>query len=372
MCFSAASVFAQENSSIIIEKSYQAIGDKKEIAKIRSIRAFADCTGPNGTCTTEIYSAKNTDLIFKQVRRNGNTYLGQTNGQIFWTTDDKNGDFSIADKKAAFAWRSHDFQSVAMQIAERFRDFVFEGAENFDGKTAVKLRMTDELGSPAYAYFDKDPAYAYFDKDSKLMLGFIIQNPFNEQPELIRTVFNEWTTVGKLKLPSKVTVTDKQGNFVLNFREISFNKIDEKIFSVPAKVRAVNELLELHNQSRAAHFNRDAKLLVSKFADDFTNVGNGKIQQPTREASLNRFQNYLNNSTFLEWDDITPPVIRVSEDVTMAYVIVHKKVRLLAKDASGKEKEEIEIFAWISIYRKIGGKWKLTVVASTNTPEIDK
>jgi hypothetical protein len=45
-------------------------------------------------------------------------------------------------------------------------------------------------------------------------------------------------------------------------------------------------------------------------------------------------------------------------------------VRLLAKDQNGKE--EIEIFAWISTYRKINGVWKLTALASTNTPEVDK
>jgi hypothetical protein len=145
----------------------------------------------------------------------------------------------------------------------------------------------------------------------------------------------------------------------------------ENLNENPAKAEAINEILKLHNEARAAHFKRDARLLVSSFADDFTDVSNGKIRKPTREESLNRFQNYFNNSTFLEWDDITPPVIRVSDDATMGYAIVHKKVRLLAKDENGSEREETEIFAWVSIYQKIGGKWKLTAVVSTNTPEKD-
>jgi len=158
---------------------------------------------------------------------------------------------------------------------------------------------------------------------------------------------------------------------VLNFRAIGLNKTDEKIFAVPAKVVAMNELFELHKQGRVAHFTRDAKMLVSGFADDFTSISNGKISKPSREASFKRFQNYLNNSTFIEWDDITPPVIKVSDDATLAYVLVHKKVRLLAKDESGKEAEETEIFAWAALYRKIKGEWKLTAVVSTNTPEKD-
>ncbi len=358
----AGNLFAQINPSEIIENSLQAIGGKKEIAKISSLYAVADCTGPNGNYTTEIYSAKNSRLIFKQVRANGNIYLGQTNGQIFWTKNEKSGDFSLADQKEAAIWRRHDFQRLVMEISERFRDLIFVGEENFAGNTSIKLRGKDELGKTSDLFFDKE---------TKLMSGFTVQNPFNAQPETIRIVFNEWNQIGGLKLPSKATTTDKQGDFVLNFREITLNKTDEKIFVVPPKVVAMTELSELLKQARIAHFTRNASLLVSTFAEDFTEIGNGKIRKPTREASLNRFQNYLNNSTFIEWDDITPPVISVSDDATMGYVWVHKKVRLLAKDVQGKEQEETEIFAWIETYRKIKGEWKLTAVVSTNTPEKD-
>jgi hypothetical protein len=170
-------------------------------------------------------------------------------------------------------------------------------------------------------------------------------------------------------LPSKVTATDKQGDFVLNFQDISVNEIDERLFAVPIKVVAMNELLELHNQQRAAHFNRDAKLLMSTSADDFTSVNDGKIRQPNREESVNRLQRYFDNSTFIEWDDITPPVIRVSDDATMAYVIVHKKVRLLEKTETGNSQEDTEVFAWVAIYQKRNGRWQSTVIVSTRTPE---
>ena len=56
----------------------------------------------------------------------------------------------------------------------------------------------------------------------------------------------------------------------------------------------------------------------------------------------------------------------------MAYVIVQKRVRVLAKNAAGNEEDRVEVFAWLSTYQKIGGQWKLTTVASTNTPEDDK
>lgn len=357
----AANLSAQE-ADVVIENSLRAIGSEKDISNIRSIRAIADCTGPNGNYTTEIFSAGNGRLIFRQVRA-GSVYTGQTNGQVFWTKDEKTRDHTVADKKAASAWRSHDFQALAMGVSERFKDLAFESEEDFGGKTALKYRATDEL---------EKPATLFFDKQTKLLLGSVIQNPFNDRGEPIRTVFNEWRQVGKVKLPSKITVTDKQGDFVLNFRDISLNKVDERIFAVPRQVTAMVELYELHKKGREDHFNRDAAAMASGFADDFTNVAHGKISKPTREDSFQRFKNYFGRSTFLEWDDITPPVIKVSDDTTMAYVIVHKKVRLLSKGDDGKTTEQTEVFAWVALYRKIAGAWKLTTVASTNTPEADK
>jgi len=357
----ATGVFAQSGAPEIIENSLEAIGGRKEIARVRSLEAIADCRGPNGNYTTEIYSAPNARLVFKQIRADGNVYLGQTNGRTFWTKNEKSGDFALADEKAAAVWRGHEFQRLAMEIATRFRDFAFAGEENFAGKTALKLNATDETGNPAHVFFDKE---------TRLLLGLTTQNPFDRR-ETIRTVVNEWRQTGKLKLPSRVTATDKKGDFVLRFREIVLNKTDEKIFAVPAKVTAMNELSERQKQQRAAHFNRDAKIIFAEFADEYVSVGNGRVRKPSGDEGLKLLQNYFNNSTFIEWDDITPPIIKVSDDATLGYVIVHKKVRLLAKDAQGKEQEETEIFAWIATYQKIKGEWKLTAVASTNTPEKD-
>lgn len=355
-------VQAQVDALAVVESSLNAMGSKADRAKVRNLYAIADCVGPRGPYTTEIYAAYNVRLIFKQVRA-GSVYQGQTNGAAYWTRDAVTGDFALADQQAAFAWRSHDFQMIALDVRARFHQIVFAGYETFAGRDAVKLKAIDELGHPAELFFDRT---------SKLMIGLVIQDPFSEQPRFIRNVVNEWKTLGKLRLPSKLTVTDHQGDFVLNFREIAINKVDETVFRVPAQVVAMNELLELHRQGRVAHFQRDANLLVSGFAEDFASISNGKIQTPTRQASLDRFTNYFRNSRFLEWDDIVPPVIRVSNDATMGFVIVNKRVRLMAKESDGSEKESVEIFAWLATYRKIDGKWKLTALASTNTPEDDK
>lgn len=166
-------------------------------------------------------------------------------------------------------------------------------------------------------------------------------------------------------LPSNVTATDKSGDWVLDFHDIELNGVDEKLFAVPPSVAAVKELKDLLQQERAAHFGKDADLLVSVFADDFINVDAGKIARPTREESRSGMQAYFDRVEFLEWDDISPPIIRVSQDASMAYVIVHKRVRLKAKDEKGDVEEETTIFAWMETYEKRNGQWTLTTVTST-------
>lgn len=345
-------VQGQEKADEIIAKFIQAIGGQSEIAKVQNIYSFADCVGPKDKYTTEIHTATNLRTIFKQVTEKGEVYLGQTNGETYWTKD---SDFKIANKKEAFVWRSHEFQWIAIRLLERFREPKLVGNEDFAGKSATKLAATDELGRPANLFFDKT---------TNLLLGFTVLDPFSEKPETIRLTFNEWKKIGKLLLPSKVTATDKQGDFVLNFHTIKVNQIKENVFDIPSKVAAIKELLELHNLQRNAHFNRDAKLLVSIQADNFIEISSGKINNPKKEDLIKRFQSYFDAVTFIEWDDIKPPIIQVSEDATLAYMLVSKRVRLKTKD----NKEQTSIFAWTSTFQKIKGKWMMTVITSTVAP----
>lgn len=124
------------------------------------------------------------------------------------------------------------------------------------------------------------------------------------------------------------------------------------------------ELQRLLAQGRAAHFNRDADLLVSSISDEFISVDSGEVTRPDRKSSQDRFQAYFDAVEFLEWDDIEPPVIRISRDGSMAYVIVRKRVRL--KDLTQNGKEETTIFAWMETWEKEDGAWKRKAVVSTN------
>ncbi len=69
---------------------------------------------------------------------------------------------------------------------------------------------------------------------------------------------------------------------------------------------------------------------------------------------------------FIKWDDIAEPIIKFSNDHTLAYVIVQKQVILETKDSTGKTAIDTTNFAWTSIYRKQQNEWKLECNISTN------
>jgi hypothetical protein len=131
----------------------------------------------------------------------------------------------------------------------------------------------------------------------------------------------------------------------------------------PAADRAA--LLRLHQEQRTAHVERKAELLTGSFADTFYSVSRGRVTTPSRDASTARFQSYFDGASFRVWDDVAAPVIRISPDGQMAYVIVQKRVGLAPKDSTSAPAPDT-IYAWVAIYEKHQGQWRLTALASTD------
>jgi hypothetical protein len=128
------------------------------------------------------------------------------------------------------------------------------------------------------------------------------------------------------------------------------------------------ELLRMHQLARTAHLEKRADLLVASFADSFLNISNGRVALRPPSESRARFQAYFDRVTFQEWDDLAPPIIRLSPDGQMAYVIVQKRVRLTTPDSAGVRRPEHTIYAWVELYEKRAGQWTLMAVVSTDRP----
>jgi hypothetical protein len=125
------------------------------------------------------------------------------------------------------------------------------------------------------------------------------------------------------------------------------------------------KILALDADARAFHFNKDAKGLVATFSKDFISINRGKIEFPAATDSYQKFDTYFKSVTFVKWDNNKDPIIRFSDDATIAYAAVDKTVILKLTDETGKEVMDTTDFAWLSVYKKVKDEWKLDCIAST-------
>lgn len=129
--------------------------------------------------------------------------------------------------------------------------------------------------------------------------------------------------------------------------------------------QARQELLAIHAADRAAHFARDAAALLSHHPETFISVTNGVIQHVPIDNAREGFEAYFKNATYYEWDDLEPPIVRVSQDASMGWMIVRNKVRRVQVNDQGVHHEREFIYAGIMTYERQDGTWVRVANVST-------
>jgi hypothetical protein len=81
-------------------------------------------------------------------------------------------------------------------------------------------------------------------------------------------------------------------------------------------------LLAVHTLDRRAHFETSVALLLEHAADAFISVARGVISHATRAEVAVTFEVHFRGAVYSAWDDLEPPIIRISADATMAWMIV--------------------------------------------------
>lgn len=125
-------------------------------------------------------------------------------------------------------------------------------------------------------------------------------------------------------------------------------------------------ILLMLQTERKAHFERNVDLFMSEFADGMIQVNKGKVTTTTKELNKERIGKYFGSVQFIKWDDTAKPIIRFSDDGSLAYAIVQKDVIVTYPDTTGKAFNDTTHYAWSSIYRKRNGEWKVECNISTD------
>lgn len=124
-------------------------------------------------------------------------------------------------------------------------------------------------------------------------------------------------------------------------------------------------LLRLDEEARQAHFATDAGALLIHDAEPVLFVREGSVLPMTRAELTHIYVEDMRGATYHEWDYLEPPVVRVSDDATLGWVISRRKVRRTKREDDGTTAEQEFIYAGINTYEKRGGVWVRVANVST-------
>lgn len=119
-------------------------------------------------------------------------------------------------------------------------------------------------------------------------------------------------------------------------------------------------LLAMHRAEIRAHLERDAGWIAETHGEDFVSASGGKLQRSDPEQTLAFFTRYFDGAVYLQYEDAEPPVVRVSDDGSLGWVLSRTRVR---RTQGGREHSFV--YAGMMGYRKVDGRWIRVANAST-------
>lgn len=122
-------------------------------------------------------------------------------------------------------------------------------------------------------------------------------------------------------------------------------------------------ILKSYETSLQAHIQQDARAFLAEYASQWYDVRNAGVRLRTQEEAAPRIGQYFKTTSFQEISQIAPPVIHVSQDASMAWMIGHISVRATRIQPDGTEQDFSFRCAWVSIFEKSGNEWAQVVDA---------
>ena len=125
------------------------------------------------------------------------------------------------------------------------------------------------------------------------------------------------------------------------------------------------ELLRLLAQDRRAHFETSVDLLMERTPDTMISVSNGAVRRIAKADFRQMFVGVFRGATYQEWEPIEEPIVRISNDASMAWIITRLRVRRLKTQDDGNGQLESFTYAGIMTYEKRNGRWMKVANVST-------
>lgn len=130
----------------------------------------------------------------------------------------------------------------------------------------------------------------------------------------------------------------------------------------------VRELRRLHDELLEAHRTGDVDRWMSVEAPEYTSANGGRVTFPELSDRRAQRADYLGRATFDVYRDLREPLVRVSEDGSLGWLIAEVEVRGQASSSSGEVESFHDIWAWVELYQNVDGAWRLIGNVSNRRP----
>lgn len=132
---------------------------------------------------------------------------------------------------------------------------------------------------------------------------------------------------------------------------------------------ATAAILHMHELDRQAHLKGDAADIESRLDAQIVVVSEGNITTETKEAMYERLVEGFQKTEYSAWEDINRPVIKVSQDGTMAWAAFNVQSQYVEKQPGAKPRAVNAAISWLSTYDNRAGHWVMTGAATTYPSE---
>jgi hypothetical protein len=145
-------------------------------------------------------------------------------------------------------------------------------------------------------------------------------------------------------------------------RETTILKLPLEIASAPAPDLEAERasLLAMHAGEIRAHLELDAAWLAETHGDEFASASRGRIGRATSAETRAFFTKYFEGASYLEYEDAEPPIVRVSDDGSMGWILSRTRVRRVDDG-----EESGFVYAGMMAYEKRDGRWVRVANASS-------